>query len=144
MHCIFFMEGRKLCLLLLRKMHDELHITSMSLVLFLLSHSLPLFIYLHTRSTVQWKICLLFSIWLSILIPLLYHLKSSFTQTIFSTAMLVNREFVSMGAAGAWTCRFLGLHLLHPLILRLLVLCVPAVLRPRALQDAPAPADPNS
>ena len=34
-------------------------------------------------------------------------------------------------------------HLLHPLILRLLVLCAPAVLGPRALQDAPAPADSN-
>ena len=28
--------------------------------------------------------------------------------------------------------------------LGLKVLCAPAVLRPRALQDAPAPADPNS
>ena len=37
-----------------------------------------------------------------------------------------------------------GHHLLHPLIVRLLVLCAPAVLRPRALQEAPAPADPNS
>ena len=37
-----------------------------------------------------------------------------------------------------------GHHLLHPLILRLVVLYAPAVLRPRALQDAPAPADPNS
>ena len=46
--------------------------------------------------------------------------------------------------AGARTRRSLGHHLLHPLILRLLVLCAPAVLRPRALQDAPAPADPNS
>ena len=34
--------------------------------------------------------------------------------------------------------------LFHPLILRLLVLYTPAVLRLRALQDAPAPADPNS
>ena len=54
------------------------------------------------------------------------------------------RECVSTGAAGAQTRRFLGHHLLHPLILRLLVLCAPAVLRPRALQDAPAPADLNS
>ena len=54
------------------------------------------------------------------------------------------RECVRAGAAGARTCRSLGHHLLHPLILRLLVLCVPAVLRPRALQDAPAPADPKS
>ena len=57
---------------------------------------------------------------------------------------LITRECVSMGAAGAQTRRSLGNHLLHPLILRLLVLCAPAVLRPRALQDAPAPADPNS
>ena len=54
------------------------------------------------------------------------------------------RECVSTGAAGTQTRRSLGYHLLHPLILRLLVLCAPVVLRPRALQDAPAPADPNS
>jgi hypothetical protein len=54
------------------------------------------------------------------------------------------RECVRAGAAGARTRRSLGHHLLHPLILRLLVLCAPAVLRPRSLQDAPAPADPNS
>ena len=42
------------------------------------------------------------------------------------------RECVSTGAQ---TCRSLGHHLLHPLILRLLVLCAPAVFRPRALQD---------
>ena len=54
------------------------------------------------------------------------------------------RECVRAGAAGSQTRRFLGHHLLQPLILRLLVLCAPAVLRPRALQDAPAPADPNS
>ena len=53
-----------------------------------------------------------------------------------------NKECVSTGAAGARTRRSLGYHLL--LILRLLVLCAPAVLRSRALQDAPAPADPNS
>ena len=52
-----------------------------------------------------------------------------------------SRECVS---AGARTRRSLGNHLLHPLILRLLVLCASAVLRPSALQDAPAPADPNS
>ena len=40
------------------------------------------------------------------------------------------RECVSTGAAGAQTCRFLRHHLLHPLILRLLVLCAPTVLRP--------------
>ena len=54
------------------------------------------------------------------------------------------RECVSTGTVGARTHRSLGHHLLHLLILRLLVLCAPAVLRPRALQDAPAPADPNS
>ena len=54
------------------------------------------------------------------------------------------RECVRAGAAGARTRRSLGHHLLHPLILRLLALCAPAVLQPRALQDAPAPADPNS
>ena len=59
-------------------------------------------------------------------------------------AIVLCRECFSTGAAGARTRRSLGHHLLHPLILRLLVLCAPAVLRPRALQDAPAPADPNS
>ena len=54
------------------------------------------------------------------------------------------RECVSTSAAGARTRRSLGHHLLHPLILRLVVVYAPAVLRPRALQDAPAPADPNS
>ena len=54
------------------------------------------------------------------------------------------RECVRAGAAGAQTHRSLGHPLLHPLILRLLVVCAPAVLRTRALQDAPAPADPNS
>ena len=49
-----------------------------------------------------------------------------------------------MGAAGAQTRRSLEHLLLHPLILRLLVLFAPAVLRFRALQDAPAPADPKS
>ena len=48
-------------------------------------------------------------------------------------------EYVRAGAAGARTRRSLGHHLLHPLILRLLALCAPAVLQPRALQDAPAP-----
>jgi hypothetical protein len=38
----------------------------------------------------------------------------------------LNRECVSTGAAGARTHRSLGHHLLHPLILRLLVLCAPA------------------
>ena len=54
------------------------------------------------------------------------------------------RECVSKGAAGAQTRRSLGHHLLRLLILRLQVLCAPAVLRPRALQDAPSLADPNS
>ena len=36
-----------------------------------------------------------------------------------------SRECVSTGAAGARTRRSLGHHLLHPLILRLLVLCAP-------------------
>ena len=72
-------------------------------------------------------------------------LRLAHTQNLYFLKMYLNfRECVSTGAAGARTCRFLGHHLLHPLILRLLVLCAPAVLRPRALQDAPAPADPNS
>ena len=40
--------------------------------------------------------------------------------------MLGYRECVSTGAAGARTRRFSEHHLLHPLILRLLVLCAPA------------------
>ena len=61
------------------------------------------------------------------------------------------RECVRAGAAGAQTRRSLGHQLLHPLILRLLVLMSesrryehPLILRPRALQNAPASADPNS
>ena len=42
-----------------------------------------------------------------------------------------DRECVRAGAAGAGTRRSLGYHLLHPQILRLLVLCAPAVLRPQ-------------
>jgi hypothetical protein len=38
---------------------------------------------------------------------------------------------ISNGAAGAQTRKSLGDHLLHPLILRLLVLCAPTVLRPK-------------
>ena len=60
------------------------------------------------------------------------------------TDQVGHMECVSTGAAGAQTHRSLGHHLLHLLILRLLVLCAPAVLRPRALQDAPAPADSDS
>ena len=62
------------------------------------------------------------------------------TFSVISTC----RECVRAGAAGARTRRTLGHHLLHPLILKPLVLCAPAVLRSRALQDAPAPADLNS
>ena len=47
------------------------------------------------------------------------------------------------GAQKSGSLELVGHHLLHPLILRLLVLCAPAVLKPRALQDAPAPADPK-
>ena len=65
-------------------------------------------------------------------------------STQFKVAGCHFRECVSKGAPGGQTSRSLGQHLLHPLILRLLVQCAPAVLRPRALQDAPAPADPNS
>ena len=39
--------------------------------------------------------------------------------------IFIYRECVSTGAAGAQTRRLLGHHLLHPLILRLLVLCAP-------------------
>ena len=65
-------------------------------------------------------------------------------EPLLTSWQLPPRECVSTGAAGALTYSSLGHHFLHPLILRLLVLCAPAVLRPRALQDAPAPADPNS
>ena len=43
--------------------------------------------------------------------------------------LVLNRECVSMGAAGAQTRISLGYHLLHPLILRLLVLCAPELTR---------------
>ena len=43
-----------------------------------------------------------------------------------SIRIFVFRECVRTGAAGARTRRSLGHHLLHPLILRLLVLCAPA------------------
>ena len=65
-------------------------------------------------------------------------------QLLQIARQLLTRKCVSAGAAGVQTRRSLGHHLLHPLILRLLVLCAPSVLRPRALQDAPAPAGPNS
>ena len=68
-------------------------------------------------------------------LPIAIHLHLCF----FNVKVLVksnSSECVSMGAVGAQTRRSLGHHLLHPLILRLLVLCVPAVLRPRALQDS--------
>ena len=42
------------------------------------------------------------------------------------TDQLGHRECVSTGAEGTRTCRSLGHHLLHSLILRLLVLCAPA------------------
>ena len=70
-------------------------------------------------------------------------LTVSNTGRSFSEAHSSCRKCVSTGAAGAQTRRYLGHHLLHLLILRLLVLCAPAVLRPSALQDAPAPADSN-
>ena len=44
----------------------------------------------------------------------------------------------SQNSGCAKICEFV-----HPLILRLLVLCAPDVLRPRALQDTPPPADPK-
>ena len=40
-----------------------------------------------------------------------------------SKALILNRECVRAGAVGARTRRYLGHHLLHPLILKLLVLC---------------------
>ena len=45
----------------------------------------------------------------------------------------IYRECISMGGGGAQTCRSLGHHLLHPLILRVLLLCTPLILRPRAI-----------
>ena len=53
----------------------------------------------------------------------------SFWNLSFKSLLLTcpspHRECVSTGAAGAQTRRSLGHHLLHPLILRLLVLCAP-------------------
>ena len=54
------------------------------------------------------------------------HWKNQITTNHTSNVVQqVGRECVSMGAAGARTRRSLGHHLLHPLILRLLVLCAP-------------------
>ena len=50
--------------------------------------------------------------------------KGAFLESI--EERLEHRECVSMGALGAPTCRSLEHHLLHPLILRLLVLCAPS------------------
>ena len=61
--------------------------------------------------------------------------SSFFHHFIIRYTQYVSRECVSTGAR---TRRSLGHHLLHPLILRFAVLCAPAVLRPRALQDAHA------
>ena len=45
----------------------------------------------------------------------------------FQTMVILDpRECIRAGAAGARTHRSLGHHLLHPLILRILVLCAPA------------------
>ena len=44
----------------------------------------------------------------------------------------IHRECVSTGAAGARTLRSLGHQLLHPLILRLLVLYAPADFEPQS------------
>ena len=52
---------------------------------------------------------------------------------VLSTGLVQLRECVSMGAMGAQTRRSLGHHLLHPLILRPLVICAPLILRPSAL-----------
>ena len=46
--------------------------------------------------------------------------------SILKVAEYITRECVSKGAAGARTRRSLEHHLLHPLILRLLVICAPA------------------
>ena len=47
-------------------------------------------------------------------------------KVLNGTKLIVCSECVSTGAAGAQTRRSLGHHHLHPLILRLLVLCAPA------------------
>jgi hypothetical protein len=67
------------------------------------------------------------------------YLKVSKSQRIFSTFSIkyLCRECVRVGAR---TRRYLGHHLLHPLILRLLVLCAPAEFE----AQSSAPADPNS
>ncbi len=51
---------------------------------------------------------------------------TSFLNFLVISNVSKSRECVRTGAAGARTRRFLGHHLLHPLILRLLVLCAPA------------------
>ena len=47
-------------------------------------------------------------------------------MSIYQRGKSKGRECISTGEAGARTSRDLGHHLLHPLILRLLVLCAPA------------------
>ena len=49
-----------------------------------------------------------------------------FSKIVNFLARILARECVSTGAAGAQIRRSLEHHLLHPLILRLLVLCAPA------------------
>jgi hypothetical protein len=61
--------------------------------------------------------------------------------------VVISRECVSTGAAGARTRRSLGHHLLHLLILRLLVQCAPADFEAQSsllVQCAPADFEAQS
>ena len=63
----------------------------------------------------------------------------------FHTENYSSRECISRGAAGAQTRRTLGHHILHPQILRLLVLLKPADFEAQSsFSEQTAPADPNS
>ena len=65
----------------------------------------------------------------------------------YSFDKITTRDWVSRVAAGAQTHRSLGHHLLHPQILRLLVLLKPARFEAKTELSSikqTAPADPNS
>ena len=76
----------------------------------------------------------------------------SFLLILLSLLLMIRRpkngcrEYVSMGAAGAQTRRSLGHHLLHPQILRLLVLLAPADFEVQSslFIEQTALTDPNS
>ena len=57
------------------------------------------------------------------LVVIVQHRHSVTNSSHFVQKNIPCRECVSTGSEGAWTRRSLGHHILHPLILRLLLLC---------------------